>query len=50
MNTFYLLLLILAAILFAASAIGVSHPKLNLISLGLLCWVLVPLIQTAKAL
>lgn len=48
MNTLYLILLLLAAILFAVAASGKVVTKYNLIALGLLCWVLVPLIQQFK--
>lgn len=44
MRTLDIVLLAVAAILFALAGIGVGHPRLNLIALGLLAWVLVPLI------
>lgn len=47
MTTLYLLLLIAAALCFLLAAAGVSA-RVNLVALGLLCWVLVPLIQTAR--
>lgn len=48
MTTLYLLLLLLAAVFFALSAFGVSAQKVNLLALGLFCWVLVPLLQTLQ--
>lgn len=50
MNVLYLLLLLLAAISFGASAFGATLRSVNLVALGLLFWVLVPLILTAVAL
>ena len=41
-----LVLLILAAASFAAAAFNVASARVNLLSLGLLFWVLVPLIST----
>jgi predicted S18 family serine protease len=41
-----LILLILAAGCFAAAAFNVASPRVNLIALGLLFWVVVPLIAT----
>ena len=54
MNTLYLILYILAAVFFLIAAWfsvrpASNRPAPNLIALGLFCWVLVPLIQTAKA-
>lgn len=56
MNTLYLILYILAAVCFLAAAFlavrpttTAARPMPNLIALGLLFWVLVPLISTAKA-
>lgn len=46
MVVIYLLLLIGAALCFGFAAFGRSTPKVNLVALGLLLWVLVPLIQT----
>lgn len=50
MTVLYLLLLVLAAVLFVLHAVGVDTPKVNLLALGLFCWVLVPLIQTVDRL
>jgi hypothetical protein len=56
MNTIYLILLILAAVCFVAAAFlsvrpatNTARPMPNLIALGLFFWVLVPLIERAKA-
>jgi phosphotransferase system glucose/maltose/N-acetylglucosamine-specific IIC component len=56
MNTLYLILYILAAVCFLLSAFlsvrpvtTTGRPLPNLVALGLLAWVLVPLIQTARA-
>lgn len=56
MNTLYLILYILAAVFFAIAAFIAARPATtsgrpwpNLVALGLFCWVLVPLIQTAKS-
>jgi hypothetical protein len=46
MNVIYLILLILGAVFFALSARDVVVRKTNLLSLGLLCWICVPLIKT----
>lgn len=49
MPTLYLILLIVAAVCFALAALGaVVHPRLSLLALGLLAWVLVPLIEQAR--
>jgi hypothetical protein len=55
MTTLYFILYLVSAVCFAASAVLTFRPaagaaKVNLIALGLLFWVLVPLIVTAKAL
>jgi len=57
MTTLYLILYIVAAVLFALAALlsvrpvaTGGRPVPNLIALGLLAWVLVPLIVTARAL
>lgn len=55
MRTLYLILYIIAGVLFALAAVMSWSPnpaaaRINLIALGLLCWVLVPLIQTADRL
>jgi hypothetical protein len=44
-----LILLIIAAVCFALAAFGVATPRINLVSLGLLAWVLVPLIAAVQA-
>jgi hypothetical protein len=47
--TLYLILLIVAAVCFGLASFGaVVHPRLSLLALGLLAWVLVPLIQQAR--
>lgn len=49
MATLYLILLIVAAACFALAAFGVAlHPRVSLLALGLLAWVLVPLIVQAR--
>lgn len=54
MNVVYFILLLLAAICFLAGAYGRSFGRperpLNLLSLGLLFWVLVPLIVEVRTL
>lgn len=45
MNVLYLLLLLLAAVCFLLSALGVRTPRVNFLTLGLFFWVLVPLIN-----
>lgn len=55
MDVLYLLLLIGAAVCFALAAFraergGVAVPRVNLVALGLLLWVLVPLLQTLQSL
>lgn len=51
MNAFYFILLLLAAVCFALSAFNVVVARrVSFLSLGLLFWVLVPLIQTLKVL
>lgn len=49
MSTLYLVLLFAAAVCFALASWGVAS-RLNLLALGLLAFVLVPLIQRAKGL
>ena len=46
--TWELILYLIAAICFALAAIGVAVHRINLIALGLLAWVLVPLIHQAQ--
>jgi hypothetical protein len=50
MNTLYFILLLLGAVSFALAAYGVVYRKVNLAALGLLFWIMVPLIQTLKRL
>lgn len=47
MHLLFLLLLVLAAVCFGLTALGVSG-RINLLALGLLAWVLCPLIQLAQ--
>lgn len=49
MDVIYLILLVLAAASFAAAAFGASPRRINLVALGLLLWVLAPLIQAVQA-
>ncbi len=44
----YFVLLVVAAVLFGLAGVNVGHPRVNLIGLGLLAWVLVPLITLAQ--
>lgn len=44
MNVVYIILLVIAAVCFAAAAAEVKA-RINLLAVGLLAWVLVPLIQ-----
>lgn len=48
MNTVNLILLLIAAVCFALAAFGVATQRVNLLALGLLAWVLVPLIALAQ--
>lgn len=51
MNILFLILYIVAALCFLGAALPVSHPVgPRLLPLGLLAWVLVPLIQLIAAL
>ena len=50
MTAIYLVLLILSAVCFAAAASERVATRYNLVALGLLFWVLVPLIQMAHRL
>lgn len=46
MDIIYLLLLIIAAVSFGVAAFATRQPtRVNLVALGLLAWVLVPLVQ-----
>jgi len=49
MHTVNLLLLIVAAVCFGLAAFGAPLSRVNLVALGLLAWVLVPLIATLRA-
>jgi len=49
-NVIIVLLLLLAAIFFALTAFGIASSRVNLLALGLFCWVLVPLILAVKTL
>jgi hypothetical protein len=49
MHALYLVLYIIAAVCFALAAADRVTARVNLVALGLLAWVLVPLIQTAQA-
>lgn len=50
MVTLYILLLLAAAVCFAIAAFVVNRTfRVNFLALGLLCWVLVPLIQEIRA-
>lgn len=46
-----LILLVLALVLFLIASFGPDriHPRINLIALGLACWVAVPLITLAQS-
>ena len=50
LTVIYLLLLIAAAVCFFIDAFVVSQRRVHVLALGLLLWVLVPLIQTANRL
>lgn len=50
MTVLYLILLIVAAVLFVLAALSVDVRRLNLVALGLFFWVLVPILQTLKSL
>jgi hypothetical protein len=52
MKVLYLILFIIAAVCFAFAALAGDRvpPRVNLIALGLLSWVLVLVIQTARSL
>lgn len=51
MTAIVLVLLVVAAVLFALVAFDVvDRPSNRLIAAGLLCWVLVPVVHTLKAL
>jgi len=48
-SAFDVIALLVAAVLFLLAGINVTHPRLNLIALGLLAWVLVPLVSAVNA-
>lgn len=48
MRTLYLILYIIAAACFLATALGIAPKRVSLLPLGLLAWVLVPLIIEAR--
>jgi hypothetical protein len=47
MVTLSIILLVIAAVMFALAAVGVAS-RVNLVALGLLAWVLVPLISLIR--
>lgn len=49
MHILIIILLIGAAVCFAVSAFAVAKTRVNLLALGLLLWVLVPLLQALGA-
>lgn len=49
MKTLDIILYVLAAFCFFLAAIGVNHERVNFLALGLLAWVLVPLITLARS-
>ena len=50
MDVLDLILYLLAAVCFALAALNVASPRVQLLALGLLAWVVVPLIDAARAL
>lgn len=48
MHTVYLILLLAAAVCFALAAFNAATNRVNLLALGLLLWVCVPLIATIR--
>jgi hypothetical protein len=50
MTTINFILYLLAAICFLVAFIGLVTSRFNILALGLLCWVLVPLIAAGRAL
>lgn len=44
MITVHLILLVFAFVLFVLAALGVGHPRFNLLAGGLACWVLAVLL------
>lgn len=49
MRTLDIILLVIAVACFAAAAVNAKATKVNLVALGLLAWVLVPLIALIQA-
>lgn len=49
MHALYLVLYIIAGVCFALAITDKVAPRINLIAIGLLAWVAVPLIQTARS-
>ena len=50
MTLLYVVLLVLAVVFFAARGFNLVSSKFDLVALGLFCWALVVLIQTARTL
>lgn len=50
MEILFLLLLLVGAVCFGAAAFGRAFGNVNLVALGLLAWILVPLIEALVAL
>lgn len=48
MTTLYLVFLLLSAVCFGMAAVGAALRNVNLVALGLLFFVLVPLVQTLR--
>lgn len=49
MKTFDLIAYVVAAACFALAAVNAGHPRINLLALGLLAWLLVPLVTLARS-
>jgi hypothetical protein len=49
MHPIYLALYLLAAVFFGLAAFNVASARVNFVALGLLAWVLVPLVVTLRA-
>jgi hypothetical protein len=49
MDVLDLILLIVAGVCFLLASLNVTSPRVQLLALGLLAWVLVPLIDAARA-
>lgn len=50
MSVIFVLLLLFGAIMFGLVAFGVASSRINLLALGLLAWICVPLIGAIQAL